>query len=78
MSGLKRAAGTRADVSGREEVAVTSKPVGPFSVVTVLGMVERKLHEARERDRPGRADFVTDDFQKLGMSGGNPRQSVGL
>ena len=54
-----------ADVAGGEVVAAGADPRRSGSVVAGLGVVERVLHEARERQRAGRSDLASEGFGEV-------------
>ena len=59
----------RTDVGGGEEVPSGTEPRPSAGVVTVLGVVERELHEAREGDRAVSPDLPSDPIEDLGTAG---------
>ncbi len=69
----KEAPEERADADAGEVIATAAEPRATGAVVAVLGMVERVLHEAGERERAAEADFGADGFRQsvvAGLQGG--------
>ena len=69
-----RLAEQRTDVDAREEVAVASRSLLSARVVAQLGMIQRKLHELGDGQRPARANLRDDVIeQRHQASAGNKK-----